>query len=346
MFKVSEITRDRFMRFKRIKRAYVALWVLLAAFVLSLFCEFICNDKPLYISYQNESYFPVLFYYPPARFGQSGALTDYVKLRRNTTFRAEAIMILPLIPHSPYYNYGGYVEEPPHLPSIEHEHWLGTDRNGRDVLARLFYGFRICMSFALLLTLLASILGVVVGGVQGYLGGKVDISMQRIIEIWSALPFLYVVILVGSIYGRSFLILVVVMAIFSWIGLSYYMRGEFLKLKGQTYVQVARSQGLGDIRIFLRQILPNATTPLITILPFSLIGGISSLTALDFLGFGLQPPTPSWGELLQEGLEVIGEKPHLTIFTTLALFITLLLATFIGEGVREAFDPRARIRVE
>ncbi|MCB1175811.1 MAG: ABC transporter permease subunit [Leptospiraceae bacterium] len=343
---ISEITKDRFARFRRIRRAWISLLLLGALYIISLGSELVCNDHPLYIHYQGRSYFPILFYYPPAVFGQSGAQVDYVELRRNADFRSKATMILPLIPHSPYYNYTGYETPPPHLPSMAREHWLGTDRNGRDVLARLLYGFRICMSFALILTVIGSLLGVIIGGVQGYLGGMVDLGMQRVIEIWSALPFLYVVILIGSVYGRSFLMLILVMSLFNWIGLSYYMRGEFLRLRNQNYVKVAQTQGLGHIRIFFRQILPNATTPLITILPFNLIGGITSLTALDFLGFGLQPPTPSWGELLSSGLDVIGEQPHLTIFTTIALFITLLLATFIGEGAREAFDPRARIRVE
>lgn len=343
---ISEISKDRIQRFRKMKRAWISFWILFIAYGVSLFSEVICNDKPLYIHVNQKSYFPVLFHYAPSEFEQSGANTDYVLLRRNEQFRQKATMILPLIPHSPLYNYTGYDAPPPHLPSVKNGHWLGTDRNGRDIAARLLYGFRICMSFALLLTFLSATLGVIIGGVQGYIGGRTDLTMQRMIEMWSSLPFLYVVILIGSVYGRSFFMLIFVMALFGWIGLSYYMRGEFLKLKDMTYVKVAKTQGLGHLRIFFRQILPNATTPLITILPFSLIGGISSLTALDFLGFGLQPPTPSWGELLQEGLQVIHERPHLTIFTTIALFITLLLATFIGEGAREAFDPRSRIRVE
>ncbi|MCB1323276.1 MAG: ABC transporter permease subunit [Leptospiraceae bacterium] len=341
----SEITRDRLRRFRQIKRAYFSLWILGIAFVLSLFSEFLANDHPLYIYYNGKHYFPVAAFYPGEEFGQNRRTeADYIALRNDARFREQAVMILPIHEHSPNHSYLDLPEPPPTPPSREHP--FGTDRQGRDVLARILYGFRICMLFSLSLMIITAILGIIVGGVQGYIGGKADITMQRIIEIWSALPFLYVILLIGAVYGRSFGMLLAVMALFSWIGLSYYMRGEFLRLKNQTYVRVAQAQGLGAVRIFRREILPNALTPLITILPFSLIGGITALTALDFLGFGLQPPTPSWGELLQQGLAVIRESPWLTIFTTAALFITLMLATFIGEGVRDAFDPRSRVRME
>jgi microcin C transport system permease protein len=201
------------------------------------------------------------------------------------------------------------------------------------------------MLFALTLALLEAIFGIIIGGVQGYFGGKVDIVVQRLIEIWSSLPFLYVVILVGSIYGRNFILLVIVMALFQWIGLSYFMRGEFYKLKSLAYVKASRAVGVGSVGILFGQILPNALTPLITILPFSVIGGISSLTALDFLGFGLPPPAPSWGELLQQGLNNL-YAPWIAGCTVAALFITLMLTTFIGEGIREAFDPKSEVRLE
>jgi microcin C transport system permease protein len=189
------------------------------------------------------------------------------------------------------------------------------------------------------------VFGIVIGGIQGYLGGKVDIVVQRFIEIWSSLPFLYVVILVGSIYGSNFALLVIIMALFQWIGLSYFMRGEFYKLKNMIYVKSARALGVGPIGILFGQILPNALTPVITILPFSVIGGISSLTALDFLGFGLPAPASSWGELLQQGLNNL-YAPWIAISTVLAIFITLMLTNFIGEGTRDAFDPKSEDRLE
>ena len=201
------------------------------------------------------------------------------------------------------------------------------------------------MTFALCLMLMGAIFGIIIGGIQGYLGGGVDIVVQRLIEIWSSLPFLYVVILVGSIYGRNFILLLIIMALFQWIGLSYYMRGEFYKLRDMTYVKGAKALGIGSGSIFFQHILPNALTPVITIMPFSLIGGITALTALDFLGFGLPPPTPSWGEMLSQGLNNL-YAPWLAISTVVALFTTLLLATFIGEGAREAFDPKSEYRIE
>jgi len=320
------------------------LWILGIAFVLSLFSEFIVNDKPLYLRYQGRSYFPVVFFYSGRTFGgRYKTEADYPALKQDEQFRKQGFMILALIPHSPLHSYLDREGNPPHRPSVAH--WLGTDAVARDILARLIYGFRTCMLFSLSLMVISAILGIIIGGVQGYLGGAVDIASQRFIEIWSSLPFLYVVILVGSIYGRSFILLFLSMAIFQWIGLSYYMRGEFLKLKNMTYVKVARALGIGPVRIFFRQILPNALTPVITIMPFSLIGGITALTALDFLGFGLPPPAPSWGELLSQGLNNL-YAPWIAVSTVAALFITLLLATFIGEGVREAFDPKSEYRIE
>jgi len=340
----SELTKDRLKRFKRIRRSYYSLWILGIAFSLSLFSEFIANDKPLFLRYDGKTFFPVIFFYSGQTFGgQYRTEADYLSLNRDRAFLEKGFMILPLIPHSPLHSYLDLAENPPHPPSGSH--WLGTDSTARDVLARLIYGFRICMTFALCLMIMGAVMGIVIGGIQGYIGGTTDIIAQRFIEIWSSLPFLYVVILVGSIYGSNFMLLLVVMGIFQWIGLSYYMRGEFYKLKNMTYVRAARAMGIGHASIFFRQILPNALTPVITIMPFSLIGGITSLTALDFLGFGLPPPTPSWGELLSQGLNNL-YAPWIAVSTVAALFITLLLATFIGEGVREAFDPKSEYRIE
>jgi microcin C transport system permease protein len=196
------------------------------------------------------------------------------------------------------------------------------------------------MTFALVLAVLSAVMGIIVGGIQGYAGGWVDLAGQRLIEVWSALPFLYVVILIGSIYGQTFGVLLFVFLLFEWIGLSYYMRGEFYRLKHQTFTQAAQALGAGSFRILYRHILPNAMVPVITLFPFMLIGGISALTSLDFLGFGLPPPTPSWGEMLQQGLKYL-YAPWLAFSSVIALFSTLLLASFVGEGARAAFDPRS-----
>jgi microcin C transport system permease protein len=341
----SELTLERLRRFRRIRRAWISLLVLGGAFGLSLFSEFLANDKPLWLRYQGHTYFPVVKFYPGTLFGGPYATEpDYLKLKDDPAFQAAGgSMVLPIIPYGPLRANLDLEGTPPHPPS--RRHWLGTDNTARDVLARLIYGFRICMLFGLCLALSDAVLGILIGGIQGYRGGKTDILMQRLVEIWSALPFLYVVILLGSIYGSSFAMLLFVLALFEWIGLSYYMRGEFYRLKGMNYVKAARASGFGPARIFFKQILPNALTPVITILPFTVVSGISSLTALDFLGFGLQPPTPSWGEMLTQGLQNL-QAPWIAVSSVTALFLTLLLATFIGEGVREAFDPKAFSRIE
>lgn len=340
MIHFSDITKERFRAFRTIRRAYVSLWVLGVAFLLALVCQFWVNDRPLVLIYKGAVYSPILRFYPDRMFGGPyGTEADYGKLRADPAFRSNVgFLLMPPVPRDPLRHYLSADGSPPYAPSGAH--WLGTDSGGRDVLARLIYGFRISMMFALLLTLVTGVFGIVIGGVQGYLGGRADVLIQRIIEIWSALPFLYVVILMGSIFGRNFPVLLGAMSVFSWIGLSYYMRGEFYKTKSMNYVRVARALGLGPLRIFFGHILPNSLTPAITILPFTLIGGIGSLTALDFLGFGLQPPTPSWGELMKQGLDNL-HAPWIAISATAALFVTLLLATFIGEGVREAFDPKS-----
>ena len=321
------------------KRAHISLWVLLITFSSSLLAPLWVNDRPLAFSWNGETYFPVISFHSDKEFGgRFETEADYPERFKDPEFKKSLGWSLqPLIPHDPLRQNLDGDSPPPHAPSSIH--WLGTDLHGRDLLARLIYGYRNGMGFALLLTLTTAFLAIVIGGVQGYLGGRVDFFTQRFVEIWSSLPFLYVVIAIGSFMGRGFGILLFVMALFSWIGLSYYMRGEFLQLKNRQYVLAARVAGIGHHRIFFRHILPNALTPLVTLLPFSVIGGITALTSLDFLGFGLHPPTPSWGELLAQGLDN-RYAPWIAFSTVGALFITLLLAAFVGEGVREAFDPK------
>ncbi len=224
-------------------------------------------------------------------------------------------------------------------------HPFGLDNSGRDVLSRILYGLRISLNFSLLLVFVTMAVGVVLGGIQGFKGGMVDLVGQRFTEIWESLPFLYIMILMGSVFGRHFMLLLVVYGLFNWIGISYYMRGEFLKLRKQPFVEAAHSLGLPESKIMLRHILPNALVPLVTFFPFSLVGAIFSLSALDYLGFGLPPPTPSWGELLSQGQE-FKESWWLVLYPSLALFVVILLAVFIGEGVRAAFDPRVNSRYE
>lgn len=336
----SEITRQQFRRFRALRRAWISLWILVVAFGLSLFSEQLANDRPLLLRYDGEWFFPTLKFYSDATFGGPyNTEADYLALEQRASFQEkEGWMLFPLIKANPYRSFLDQPGNPPHPPSARH--WLGTDDSARDVAARLLYGFRTSMSFALTLACIAVVLGVVIGGIQGYLGGFFDLATQRLIEIWSALPFLYVVILIGSIYGQSFAVLLFIFSLFEWIALSYYMRGEFYRLKDQTFALAARALGGGHTRVLFRHILPNAMNPVVTIFPFTLIGGISGLTALDFLGFGMPPPTASWGEMLDQGLKYL-YAPWLAVSAVVALFVTLLLASFVGEGVRAAFDPKS-----
>jgi len=224
-------------------------------------------------------------------------------------------------------------------------HWMGIDAAGRDVLARILYGLRTSLTFGLLLVAGSMALGIVTGAIQGYAGGGVDMVAQRLIEIWSALPFLYVMILLGSTYGRSFLLLLVCYGLFNWIGISYYVRGEFLRLRRQPFVEAARCMGISTLKILFRHILPNALVPVITFFPFSLVGAIGALAALDYLGFGLPPPTPSWGELLFQAQQYRWAW-WLILYPSLALFTVMLLGILVGEGVRNAYDPRRYARME
>ena len=223
-------------------------------------------------------------------------------------------------------------------------HLFGLDDTGRDVLARIFYGLRTSLNFGLLLVVTSMLIGTMIGSIQGYYGGRIDLTGQRLTEIWEALPFLYVLILLGSVYGRSFVLLLVVYGLFNWIGISYYMRAEFLRLRNQQFVEAAQCLGLPDRKILFRHILPNALVPLTTFFPFSLVGAIGTLAALDYLGFGLPPPTASWGQLLAQAQ---GQAYWwLILYPSLALFLVILLCVFIGEGVRNAFDPRKFTRLE
>lgn len=224
-------------------------------------------------------------------------------------------------------------------------HWLGLDEAGRDVLTLLLYGMRVAFSFGIILVLVAMVFGTLIGAAQGYYAGKVDLIAQRLIEIWQAMPFLYIIILVGSVFGRSFLLLLVIYGIFNWIGISYYMRAEFLKLRSMPYVEASRCMGVRPIKIMFKHMLPNALVPLVTFFPFSLVGAIGALTALDYLGFGLPAGTASWGALLSQA-QTYRFAWWLIVYPSLALFGVMLLGVFVGEGVRTAFDPRQYSRME
>ncbi|MAF32560.1 MAG: ABC transporter permease [Desulfobacter sp.] len=224
-------------------------------------------------------------------------------------------------------------------------HMMGIDGAGRDVLARVLYGLRTSLTFGLMLVAFSVAMGIIAGALQGYYGGILDITGQRVIEIWSALPFLYIMILMGSIYGRSFSLLLFIYGLFNWIGISYYIRAEFLRLRKQPFVESAKCMGISNYKIIFKHILPNAMVPVITFFPFSLVGAIGALAALDYLGFGLPPPTPSWGELLFQAQQYRWAW-WLILYPSMVLFIVMLLGVFIGEGVRNAYDPKQYFRLE
>jgi microcin C transport system permease protein len=342
----SPLSKKRWSKFKRIRRAHLALIILCAIYLISLGSELLANDRPLLVWYEGRPYFPVLRFYSEQTFGgEFITAPDYKKLRETPAFSSGSgnYMVFPLIPFGPNESHLELDGYPPYKPSLQHP--LGTDDRGRDILTRLLYGYRVSFTFAVVISLLGLAVGVVIGGIQGYFGGKLDLTAQRLIEILSTLPFLYVVIIIGSSLGTNFTTLLLCFLVFEWIGISYYMRSEFLKLRNVPFVEASRALGAGHFHIMFRHILPNALTPILTFLPFSLIGAIFSLSALDYLGFGLPAPTPSWGELVRQGMSNL-RSFWLTGFPILTLFFVLLLIAFVGEGIREAFDPKEYAKME
>lgn len=349
-FRLNPITRKRIQRFVRIRRGFYSLLILLVLFVLSLFSEFIANNRAIVVKYEGQYYFPTFKFVPMATFGQEDEFgftdveTDYRRLKEEFEGTKNWVL-MPPIPYSPIENDFSYDEPPPNPP--DSKHILGTDSQGRDVFARLLYGFRISMLFALALVLVSQTVGTIIGSLQGYISGWFDILSQRGIEIWSTLPFLYVVIVLATFFEPNFWMLLFVMALFNWIAITYYMRTEMYREKSREYCLAARSIGAGHLRIVFMHLLPNALIPLVTLTPFQIVGGISALTALDFLGYGLPPPTPSWGELIEQALQSQNQEHlWLSLSPFVALSATLILVTLIGESVREAFDPKqfARFR--
>jgi len=487
------VTRQRWARFRGMRRGWWAFWILLGAYALSLGSEWLANDRPLWIRYEGKMYFPVVKFYPEDAFIGNGRMTrpDYKAFAASGAFAGESgnRMVWPLIPYGPleslkpsdielpdqmivtaipeprvvsadisaegrvvrtssgaeffglikgesielvwelpepiqtglsarfsnraspaidaeasrsggataWISLSPYTPRstspvklrltfrealassaaqrtvvdakhpiwPKGFPALGTEGWrfstkkeevhfpfrpvkghpLGLDSSGRDVAARMLYAFRTSLSFGIVLVLMTMVVGTMAGAVQGYYGGKVDLLGQRFIEIWQSLPFIYVLILLGSVYGQSFLLLLSVYAVFNWIGLSYYMRAEFLRLRKLPFVEAARVIGLPTRKILFRHMLPNALVPLVTFFPFSLVGAIGVMAALDYLGFGLPPPTPSWGELLSQAQE-FPQAWWLVLYPALALFAVMLAGVFVGEGLRAAFDPRTHGQME
>ncbi len=332
------INQRRFRQFRANRRGMLSLVMFGLLFLTSLFAEVLANNRPLLISYDGHFYSPILRDYPETTFG--GDLptnTVYDDKELQQSIEAKGWMLWPLIPYSYNTTITGEGRNALLPPSWRHP--LGTDDQARDVLARLIYGFRISVLFGFTLTVLSSIVGIAAGAVQGYFGGWVDLSFQRFLEVWSSMPTIYLLIILASFVQPGFWILLGIMLLFSWMGLVGYVRAEFLRGRNFDYVRAARALGMLDVRIMMRHILPNAMTASLTFLPFILAGSVTTLTALDFLGFGLPPGSPSLGELVLQGKNNLN-APWIafTAFFTIALMLSLLV--FIGEAVRDAFNPR------
>ncbi|MGV3551117.1 ABC transporter permease [Rhizobium sp.] len=359
--RLTPINARRLQNFKANKRGYWSFWIFTILFVLSLFAEFIANDKPIIASYKGEILFPVLVDYPEEKFGGFYAIPDYRSDLIREEIEANGWMIWPPIRYSYATASSNIPTSAPTAPwwlmekdqvcagfpqgdadkgcIVGNLNWLGTDDGARDVLARVIYGFRISVLFGLALTILSSIVGVAAGAIQGYFGGRVDLFMQRFIEIWSSMPTLYILMILAAVMPSGFFILLFILLLFSWTGLVGVVRAEFLRARNFEYVRAARALGVGNATIMWRHLLPNAMVATLTFMPFILSGSITTLTSLDYLGFGMPPGSPSLGELVGQARNNI-QSPWLgfTAFFTLAIMLSLLI--FIGEAVRDAFDPR------
>jgi microcin C transport system permease protein len=330
---------SRWQRFKTNRRGYISLWIFLAFFGASLCAELIANDKPLVVRYEGHFYFPIVNNQPETVFGGDFATpTDFLDpdIRRNITSDGNWA-IYPPIKYS--YETLNYFAPSPNPAPPSWQNWLGTDDRGRDVLSRLIYGFRLSILFGLALTIVGVTVGVITGSLMGFFGGKFDLISQRLIEIWSAMPELYLLIIFASIFHPSVLLLILLLAAFGWMGLSDYVRAEFFRNRALEYVRAARALGLTNVQIMWRHILPNSLTPVITFLPFRMSAAILSLTSLDFLGLGVPPGTPSLGELLSQGKGNL-DAWWISLSTFVVLVSTLLLLTFMGEALRDAYDSR------
>ena len=340
-FRLSPLMNRRWQNFKANKRGYVSFWLFLVIFIAAMAANMIANDKPLVLSYKNQLYWPQLHTYPETVFnGDFGTATDYRDPYMADLINKDGWMIWGPLHYS--YDTINYALPVPAPAPPSAENWLGTDDQGRDVVARLIYGFRISFLFGFILTILSSAIGVFAGAVQGYFGGWIDLVMQRFIEIWQGMPVLYLLIIMASVVQPGFINLLVLMLLFSWMSLVGVVRAEFLRARNLDYVRAAKALGVRNSTIMVRHVLPNAMVATLTMLPFILTGSITTLTSLDFLGFGLPPGSPSLGELLAQGRNNL-QAPWLGLTAFFALAFVLTLLTFIGEAVRDAFDPRKNI---
>ncbi len=341
---ITPLTARRIHNFRANRRGVWSLWIFSALFVLTLFAEFIANDEPILLRFDGEYYMPVFFAYPETTFGgEFETEADYTDPFVIDLIEDKGWMVWPIIPYKYDTPVSSLPSPAPSPPTTDN--WLGTDDQARDVVARLIYGFRISVLFGLVLTLVSSVVGVVAGAIQGYMGGWTDLIFQRFMEIWSSMPQLYLLIILASVIEPTFWMLLGLLLLFQWMGLVGVVRAEFLRGRNFDFVRAARALGVSDVRIMFRHVLPNAMVATITFLPFITAGAVTVLTGLDFLGFGLPPGSPSLGEMLQQGKENL-QAPWLGFTSFFIIAIMLSLMIFIGEAVRDAFDPRKQVAAD
>jgi microcin C transport system permease protein len=328
-------TLKKWRRFKARRLAVVSSWLIVIACFFSFTAEFWANNRPVVLRFNETWFFPVLKTYHPSAFGASTVVMDYRQLALNKGRGDWALW--PPVQWNPYES-NHAVKSFPSEPTTEN--LMGTDDRGRDIFTRLLYGLRYSITFALLVWLLTFITGTILGGIMGYFGGRVDFWGQRVVEVLSTVPQFFLLIIIISIFKPTLALLVVLSSIFGWISISYYVRGEYLKNRKKEYVEAARALGAGHGRIFFKHLLPNSLSPIITFSPFVIAGNVVALASLDYLGFGLTPPTPSWGELLNQAQKHFTQGWWLAVYPSLALFLTLTMLSIIGEGVRDAMDPK------
>lgn len=335
-------TIKQFRRFRSIKRGYYSAIVIVVLLAMSLIAELLVNSRAIIVSYQGEWHLPTYgAYLPGTTFGQDYKYeTNYRELKEHFEEADSGDWVLmPPVPYNAFENDFKPGRHAPYPPSLLDGHYLGTDRTGRDILARLVYGFRLAMAFAAVLLIFSYVAGIAIGCAMGYWGGFFDLIFQRLIEIWNSIPFLYVIMIVASIVVPNFWTLLIIFIAFGWTSMTWNMRTSTYKEKAREYVNAARALGAGSTRIVGSHILPNTISVIVTFIPFSIAGAVTSLTALDYLGFGLPPPTPSWGELLAQGTDNL-QSPWIVGSVVTAMVAILLMVTYIGEAVREAFDPK------
>jgi microcin C transport system permease protein len=337
--RLSPLNERRLRNFRANRRGYWSFWIFLVLFVASLFAELLANDRPLVVSYKGALHLPIFKVYTEREFGGDfeTEANYHDSVLQNLIRREGGWMLWPPVSYS--YDTINWSTPVPNPAPPSAENWLGTDDTGRDVLARVIYGFRLSVLFGLILTLVSSVIGIAAGAVQGYLGGWVDLVFQRFIEVWTSMPYLYILLIISAVLAPGFWTLLGILLLFNWVSLVGVVRAEFLRGRNFEYVRAAKALGLSDIRIMWKHVLPNAMVATITFMPFTLSGGITALTALDYLGLGMPPGSPSLGDLLSQGkANLFAPWLSITAFAVISLMLSLLV--FIGEAVRDALDPR------